>query len=631
MSNLRKDSEFLKLTSTQVYDQQQAESKHTIKPFLIMLVGELKTHNLMANLPRTELNINQLFTIISQYHRKKLFSANDITYFLENLYPEVPVEDYFSFESDYLTDTTLELFLNQFYDRIFITKLSINNSSIPFKISELPNLDYQTYDKLSLQDKTIVLERLYIYTTYLQYKSNLEDFAYFTMLKLKFDNLVNELIPSYINKADQLYELIKTGYISNEPELEIFNTDGQFNKLYIQIRSNLLGQNKLTKDNFKTIFTSDTSPVLDQIRIIFNSLRTDDPTEFNKFITTVPVELHKRQFYKDVFTNWMLHCMNQWFSSTGAVNKYILILQGEQNCGKDNFIKNNFLSPFSELVAENFTFNTDNKDQLIMLASKLFALDSEMVCTTKQDITQIKKITGQNTIDYRTPFATKSMKYKRNINFIGLTNNTELYRDESLSGGVRFIIIELNERFKFKKAYDEKHIETNDTKPVESISWDRVWGYVYNMYLTDPDIIQKTQYIHKEMVEISENNRIKNPAEEAFITYVHPCNVKYALTAREIKDQIIILNPGLSKIIENTSNKMIAKYLKNIGVSSYDKSHKNYYLCIIKAPLSTENNLNPDFKEPFSPAPDEIDWIFNSKKAVNTLENIHTDLKISKK
>ncbi len=97
----------------------------------------------MANLPRTELNINQLFTIISQYHRKKLFSANDITYFLENLYPEVPVENYFSFESDYLTDTTLELFLNSF---------TIEYSSLNYLLTIHPfHLKFQNYPTLIIK------------------------------------------------------------------------------------------------------------------------------------------------------------------------------------------------------------------------------------------------------------------------------------------------------------------------------------------------------------------------------------------------------------------------------------------------------------------------------------------------
>jgi len=281
---------------------------------------------------------------------------------------------------------------------------------------------------------------------------------------------------------------------------------------------------------------------------------TDSNSQYDKLMNAIKTD--NDEAFEILLMDWMFGVFDNVF--TYDFYKYIFVLKGKSDMGK-TYIVNKLLSPFTTYVQKNFNWKESDKDNLAMLAKSIFIFDDELNATSKSDIESIKTMTSKDKVTYRPPFGKDMINYKRKCSFIGTTNQDAFFKDDTKA--IRFFAFEILDV---------------DRKLLNSINFEKMWGYVWNKY-NDSD--KKTGESYRQKVvelrelyysEINDNSRIKGKEEE--IIYEQFSKTKNYET-RLLVVQEYLENNHKSKIAQN----ILASILIGLGYSKIRKTAGSFW------------------------------------------------------
>lgn len=252
------------------------------------------------------------------------------------------------------------------------------------------------------------------------------------------------------------------------------------------IKKNIIVDYMFSKDNI--IFFNPLKEKFKEFDYIYSD-------EFDKMVSFIICE-QPPELVRNLILRFMLG------SFKNVLDNYydeILILIGGQGIGKSWFITNCLLEPFKDYVCMDFQFDLSNADDRKKLAENMFIYDSENLSFKKRDIEIIKKVTSLQYLDYRTPYFSFSDRLKRISSFIMDTNNETIFNDET--GGRRYNILSIK----------ELKINKHNNDFLKSIDYNKVWSYVYNLYING----ERPENIDVTGIEtFRESARLKSDLEE---------------------------------------------------------------------------------------------------------------------
>lgn len=326
----------------------------------------------------------------------------------------------------------------------------------------------------------------------------------------------------YSIMSDQLkYRVIEdevTGnfYLQKDSNVEPL-IDSNYNQLITDLR---LTYNQSLKENIlKTyIFSTDNIIKRNFIKEKIESIKFDKSDEFDKVFLHLETEEDIR-LVKNILLRWCLGVIQNVY------DKYydeILVLKSKQGLGKTTWIINYLTEPFSDWTTTSFSYDIKSKDDMKLLADKMFIYDTENISMKKADTQIIKKITSTSTLDYRRPYDKFSITKKRIASFIMDTNEDYIFND--VTGGRRFLIVSIN----------NMNIYDKDGGELKKINYEKLWGYIYTLYLngmrpSDVDI--------KGIEDTRDSYRLKTDLEN-IISDIFEESESYDLTFNDIKKYI---------------------------------------------------------------------------------------------
>jgi hypothetical protein len=277
-------------------------------------------------------------------------------------------------------------------------------------------------------------------------------------------------------ESDYQIMIKKLGYTLIEDEItgkfflekdEVLNelNDSHYNQLITDLR--LTFNDQFKENTLKTYIFSDNNIVKKNfIKEKIEKLTYDKPDEFNKIFDYIDTEENK-SLVRNIFLRWGLGVIQNIYDS---YYDEILVLKSKQGLGKTTWIQNYFTNYFSEWTTTSFNYDIKNPDDMKLLSDKMFIYDTENISMKKADNQIIKKITSTSHVDYRRPYDRFSITKKRIASFIMDTNEDIIFND--ITGGRRFLIISIL----------SMNIYDKDGGYLKKIDYEKVWGYLYNLY-----------------------------------------------------------------------------------------------------------------------------------------------------
>lgn len=346
------------------------------------------------------------------------------------------------------------------------------------------------------------------------------------------------------------------------------------------------------------------APTYDPIEQYFKQVAplavgTTATPEIDKFIACFTCE-NDLDVVDKYFKKWLSGVFVNYFTENDKSDE-ILILQSGQGTGKTTAIEYHLLKPFRDYVVKNFQWNSNNKDEMIKLATSFVIFDDELSAMKKSEVEELKKITSYTVINnVRAPYARTPENHIRRASFIGATNNTSITNDST--GTRRFLIL---------------GVKAIDLDAVAKIDYDMLWSEAYNHFH-----IQGNK-VHIDFKQIEDSNmKYKcGSAEEEYLErhfdFAETGNTY--MSATEVFDLLKAQYPHL-----NTDLYKIGKALRGKGVEPKSvrigggTPAKRYFLHRIKDGGFEEKQLtvirSNGYTNEASPEPD--DW-FTIKKAAN--------------
>lgn len=154
------------------------------------------------------------------------------------------------------------------------------------------------------------------------------------------------------------------------------------------------------------------------------------------------IEVHDKELFIQQFGKWCISLIAQAYGK--GRNDYAMILVGAQGTGKTTFFDQLLFTP--KYSANTTAFDPANKNDLIMLNTKLLIILDEMATYSKSDLNQLKSTLTKDNFTTDRKFQSEQ-DYKRNASFCGTSNNAELLRDAT--GDRRYLVFELTQAIDF--------------------------------------------------------------------------------------------------------------------------------------------------------------------------------------
>lgn len=256
--------------------------------------------------------------------------------------------------------------------------------------------------------------------------------------------------------------------------------------------------------NLKAIIDSDYAREFDPLTEYFHSIppwdgKTDFITQLADTITT-----DDTSFWRQAFSRWitgMVAC------ATGMqhANQQALILYGKQGKGKSTWIRR-LLPPELREYYRNGMIDPVNKDDLLLLSTRILINMEEFEGVRTGDIAELKRIITQENVTIRKAYDIQTKVYPRRASFIGSSNNMQFLKD--ISGSRRFLVIR-TEKIDYRAKIDYDGVYAQVMHLLKN-------GYQY--------------WFEGEEVESlnarNERHRIKDPLEENLYIYFRQATPK---------------------------------------------------------------------------------------------------------
>lgn len=139
-------------------------------------------------------------------------------------------------------------------------------------------------------------------------------------------------------------------------------------------------------------------------------------------------------FWQDCFKRWLVGLVACALDD-GKENQLALIIKGEQGTGKSTWIRR-LLPPELKHYYRNGMLNPSNKDHMIFLSQRLLINLEEFEGMKKDDISELKRLIGQDAVTERKAYSEEAGFYIRRASFIASTNEPRFLED--ITGTRRF-------------------------------------------------------------------------------------------------------------------------------------------------------------------------------------------------
>ncbi len=257
-------------------------------------------------------------------------------------------------------------------------------------------------------------------------------------------------------------------------------------------------------NSLKSVIDSDYTPEFNPFTDYFGgNARWDRTTDhIGKLADTIQAE--DQEFWREGFRRWIV-AMVASALQPGKANQQALVLHGAQGKGKSTWIRH-LLPPELGEYYRNGMIDPANKDDLLLLSTRLLINMEEFEGVKTGDIAELKRIIGQENVTIRKVYDTQAQLYPRRASFIGSTNNMQFLRD--YGGNRRFLVIPVK-AIDYRTPVDHKGVYAQAVQLIED-------GFRYWFEGNEIDDINTR----------NERHRMKDPLEENLYVYFRPAGEK---------------------------------------------------------------------------------------------------------
>ena len=216
------------------------------------------------------------------------------------------------------------------------------------------------------------------------------------------------------------------------------------------------------------------------------------------------VKARDQEFWRESFRRWLVGLVACALYDE-ALNQLVLILYSEQGKGKSSWLRR-LLPPALSEYYHNGMIDPANKDDLMLLSTRLLINMEEFEGVRQGDVASLKRITGQDIVTQRRVYDIQAEQYVRRASFAASTNNRQCMQD--LSGNRRFLLSELAE-IDYRTPVDHEGVYSQALALLHS-------GFQY-------------WYEGEEISSLNRRNerhRMKEPVEENLYVYYRPATEK---------------------------------------------------------------------------------------------------------
>lgn len=315
------------------------------------------------------------------------------------------------------------------------------------------------------------------------------------------------LEPRYRFRRNVIFDRLEINTLPADNTPGIFRSMAAKDLNTIFLRMNEAGIN-YPLANLKAIIDSDYAPEFNPFLEYFQSLPSwDGKTDFIGQLAA-SVTTDDGTFWDQALRRWLVGLVA---CATGHqhANQQALILHGKQGKGKSTWIRN-LLPPELREYYRNGMIDPGNKDDLLLLSTRILINMEEFEGVKQSDIAELKRIITQENVTLRKAYDIQARIYPRRASFIGSTNNMQFLKD--ISGSRRFLVIRTE-----KIDYSTK------------INYSDLYGQV--MHLLNTGFQYWFEGSEIECLNArNECHRIKNPVEENLFIYFRKATPKDYIT-----------------------------------------------------------------------------------------------------
>jgi predicted P-loop ATPase len=368
----------------------------------------------------------------------------------------------------------------------------------------------------------------------------------FTEVKTDKDDNI-EVIETFIKRECQIrYNEITLKYEREEKPMN----DRDFNSLYLNCKKVVP---EVSKDLFLSCIDSDRTPIYNPIKEFFAKYKSRKPERLIETLAESIITNSKDQDYHHYFIRkWMIGCVAMWHKKHSPL---MLILAGDkQNTGKSYFFRHLLPQEMQSYYAE--AELTGDKDENLLMCSKMIIMNDEMSNKSKRDITVMKKLCSTEWFNLRKPYGRLSEDFRRIAGLCGTSNSLELISDPT--GNRRIIPIEV--------------LQINHAK-YNSIDKIDLWMEAYHAYKAG----EEHQLNSKDIEKLNRNTDKYEEASPEFELLT-----QYYKPALESDFPTYVTNTEIKSYLEKASqqrlsSKKLGMELKKIGFKKEGKTIEGIY------------------------------------------------------
>jgi hypothetical protein len=237
------------------------------------------------------------------------------------------------------------------------------------------------------------------------------------------DEQIVQLIEDYIKRS----YTIRFNEITKKYEIDAAPmTDVDYNTIYLDTRTILP---KATKDLVKAVIQSNRTTNYNPIKDWFGrNARMNNPKGLIDALADCIESLTQSAEYKRKFIRyWMVGAVAMWHKYHSPL---MLVLAGSrQNTGKSHFFRYLLPNELQPYYAESYL--TGDKDENILMCSKIIIMNDEMSNKSKRDIAMIKDLCSKQWFNIRKPYGETAEDIRRIAALAGTSNDLALLADPS--------------------------------------------------------------------------------------------------------------------------------------------------------------------------------------------------------
>jgi len=283
--------------------------------------------------------------------------------------------------------------------------------------------------------------------------------VYASTTPIKTDETTSELVADYVRSNYPLkYNALTLKYEKQGEPL----SDRDVNSIYLQTKA---VYPEASKELVWSIIDSNETAKYNPVQEFFKGAPTRARGLIAKLAACIQTPMNAKmdgEPYAEYFIKrWMVGAVAMWH---GEHSPLMLILAGtQQNTGKTHFFRNLLPKDLQAYYAE--AELTGDKDENLLMCSKIMLMNDEMSNKSKRDITVVKQLCSKRTFTLRKAYGRVSEDFARVAALAGTSNDLALLQDPT--GNRRFIPIE---------------VQGIDHAGYNAIDKAELWGEAYAMW-----------------------------------------------------------------------------------------------------------------------------------------------------